>query len=508
MKTKDSRILSKLKGNLHKRLGKTGALEHPLSGPVLGGGNIDYEMSGRVHGLVSGGIGAIHEMVRASGFVQAIDSRLHLLKYHMPYHESDHVLALAYTICNGGSCVEDLEMCRRDASFMDALGAARLPDPTTAGDFLRRFGPESILLLMELRNQVAQEFWRTGLSPQQRQMAYVEADGTLCPTDGQTKQGMDISYKGLWGYHPLVVSLANTKEPLYIVNRPGNVNSSQGAAQYFDLALKHVLEVFERVTFRGDTDFSQTRYLDGWDQTGRVRFVFGYDACPKLRLLAEGLEEGAWKLLERPAHYEVKTKPRQRPQNIKQQIVQERGYKNYQLEKEHVAEFDYKPEACKQAYRMVCVRKTIHVEQGQAQLFDEVRYLFYITNDRQAQASQIVFEANKRCDQENLLSQLKSQVHALSPCSNTLDSNWAWMVIASLAWTFKSWFSLLMPDAAQRHTTLCMEFKGFVNRFLRIPCQVVRTARRTVLRILGYNDSLLAFFSTLGEIRRLSRIRV
>lgn len=506
VKTKDREILSKLKNNLKDRLSRKHQQKAQATTPVLSGGNVRYEMSGRVRGLVSGGIAAIHEMVRASGFVELVNSCVRLFKIRQPYSESDHILALAYNIFHGGTCVEDLEECRCDENLLDALGAQSIPDPTTAGDFLRRFTPETIVDLMEVKNEVSREFWLTGLSDSQRRMAYIEGDGTIAPTDAQTKQGMDISYKGLWGYHPLVISLANTKEPLYIVNRPGNAPSSQGAAEYFDRALKHVLAVFDKATLRGDTDFSQTRYLDAWDKTGRVRFVFGYDCIEAVRQRAQQLV--SWSRLSRPKRYEVKTRPRRRPANIKQQIVKQRGYKEMRLLYEDVAEFDYQPGACKKPYRMVVVRKTIRVEQGQLHLFDEQRYFFYITNDWQAKASQIVFEANKRCDQENLLSQLHSQVHALRPRSNTLESNWAWMVIASLAWTFKSWFSLMIPEGRERHKSLCMEFKGFVRRFIRIPCQLVCTGGESVLRILGYNDSLPTFFAAFDEIRRLRILRV
>lgn len=508
MKARDRRIVSKLKKNLSSRLEREVPVKYHWMGPVLSGGNVRYEMSDRIHGVSSGGISAIHELVRASGLVESIDSNVRLLKVHRPYRESDHVLSLAYNVLNGGTCVQDLELCRQDENFMDALDAVRVPDPTTSGDFLRRFSHESIVQLMESTNQSRRKFWRRGLSKEQRYMAYVEADGTYSITDGQTKQGMEINHKGLWGYHPLVVSLANTKEPLYIVNRPANATSAQDAAEYFDRAMKHVLAVFENVTFRGDTDFSQTCFLDRWDETGRVRFIFGYDAYANLRQIADGLGKSAWTRLRRPARYEVKTTPRERATNIKEQIVQERGYKNYHLRYEDVSEFSYQPTSCAKAYRMVVLRKTIKVDQGQTYLFDQVRYFFYITNDHDVSASAIVLEANDRCDQENLHSQLHSQVHALSPCSNTLESNWAWMVIASLAWTFKSWFSLMIPDPGERNKSIRMEFKGFLNRFIRLPCQVVRTSRRLVLRVLGYRPSLETFFATVAEIHRLFILRV
>ena len=126
--------------------------------------------------------------------------------------------------------------------------------------------------------------------------AILDADGTLVATTGQCKQGMDIAYNGIWGYHPLVMSLANTREVLRIVNRSGNRPSHEGAAEALDLAAATCLRGgFHQVLLRGDTDFSQTEHLDRWDADGRITFIFGYDAMPNLEDLAEQLPAKAWK---------------------------------------------------------------------------------------------------------------------------------------------------------------------------------------------------------------------
>ena len=375
---------------------------------MFAAGNIHYEVADRTRAIGCGGIGAVHLLARRVGLIEAIDQDLHLLKVHLPYHESDHVLNIAYNVISGGDCLQDLELLRNDEGYLDALGAQRIPDPTTAGDFCRRFGSaEQVIGLMDTINRARLNVWKQQ-PPEFFARAVLDADGTIAPTNGQCKAGMDISYDGQWSYHPLVVSLANTKEPLYLLNRSGNRPSHEDAAGYFDKSIGLCRKAgFKSVLLRGDTDFTQTRQLDRWDGD-RVEFVFGIDAMPNLVEHAGNLPESAWKPLDRPARYKVKTAPRQRPENVKESVVRRREFQNIRLLGEHVAEFSYRPTACQKIYRMVVVRKNLSVEKGENVLFDDVRYFFYITNDWGRSAEQIVFLANDRCDQENLIEQLKN----------------------------------------------------------------------------------------------------
>jgi len=159
-----------------------------------------------------------------------------------------------------------------------------------------------------------------------------------------------------------------------------------------------------------------------------------------LETMAQDLPDSLWMPFVRPAKYEVSTEARRKPANVKERIVAERQYKNIRLESEQVAEFDYSPTKCKKTYRMIVLRKNLSVEKGEEVLFDDIRYFFYITNDRVSSAAKIVRLANGRCDQENLIEQLKNGVAALRMPVDNLVSNWAYMVMASLAWTLKAWF--------------------------------------------------------------------
>jgi hypothetical protein len=463
--------------------------------PMFAAANIHYELADKTAAITHGGIGAIHLLVKKTGLAKRIDETLRLLKVHAPYHESDHVLNIAYNALCGGRTLDDIELRRNDRVFLDALGAKSIPDPTTAGDFCRRFDADAIVKLQQVINEVRLDVWKQ-LGPSFTSgTARIDADGSTVATTGECKEGMDIAYNGTWGYHPLVVSLANTGEPLSIVNRPGNRPSHDGVAPEFDDAIELCRRAgFKDILLRGDTDFALTGEFDCWDEEG-VRFIFGYDKRPNVVAIADDHDEEMYRELERRAEREVATHPRHRPSNVQDEIVRERGYETLRLVREDVVDFPYQPGKCKKTYRIVAVRKTITHTRGQSELFDEFRYFFYITNDFELSCDAVVHEARQRCDQENLIAQLKGGVRALHAPVNTLNANGAYMLMASLAWTLKAWFALLLPVSPrwrdrhekERADILRMEFRTFINAIINIPAQIIRAGRRIIYRLLAWN---------------------
>ena len=500
MKPNDSKILHQRKEDLSKRLERKQWPEQEKA--LLRAQNIHYEMAEKARAIDCGGIGAFHLLACNSGLVEALNDQVHLLKRHLPYHESDHVLNIAYNTLTGGTCLEDIELRRNDETFMDGLGAERIPDPTTAGDFTRRFSDGDVVELMEAINSIRPKLWKKRLPRGERKEAILDVDGTHAPTWGECKEGIGLSYDGEWGYHPLLVSLANTSEPLYLVNRSGNCVSHDGAVPWMDRAIALVRQSFQRVSLRGDTDFALTGHFDRWSAEG-VGFAFGVDAMPNLVKIAEGLEEKRWKVLKRREKRPLSGQRRQRPRRFKEEIVVENGYRNIRLQREQVAEFSYRPTKCQRSYRMIVLRKTLSMEEGQMRLWDEVRYFFYITNRSDLSTAEVVGFCHGRCNQENLIEQLKNGLKALRMPVDNLVSNWSYMVMASLAWTLKAWFALLVRRREHRDQLLAMEFRRFLHGLIRIPVQIITGGRRIIYRVLGYNQWTHTFLATFDRVRRL-----
>ena len=136
VKVKDIEIVRQREEEIARRLDRKWTGER--GEPVLAGGNIHYEISDRVQAIDCGGLGLIQLLVKKLGLAESINQRVQVLKRHLPYRESDPVLNLIYNVMSGGSCLQDVEARRRDVGYLDALGARKVPAPSTELDFLRR----------------------------------------------------------------------------------------------------------------------------------------------------------------------------------------------------------------------------------------------------------------------------------------------------------------------------------------------------------------------------------
>jgi len=396
---------------------------------------------------------------------------------------------MSYNILTGGNCLEDIERLRNDSVFLDALGTKRIPDPTTAGDFLRRFKDDDVIRLMDTTNIINQAVWQAKVKKKKTD-AIVDIDDTIQKTYGEKKEGIARSYKGIWGFAPLIITEATTGMHLYVINRSGNKTFSTKVADWIDKSIETVENYFRNIYVRGDTEFCLTKEFDKWDKKG-VFFTFGYKCIDKLVNIACSLPAYKWKRFRREKKHEDNGKP-----NYKQEFVEGKGYRDLHLKKEYVAEFRYKPGKCKKEYRVIVLKKVIDVKQGQTFLFEEVRFFFYITNIEHMTPEEIVKHINGRCNHENKLQQLKDKngVHALKMPVAEFTANWAYSVIGALAWNIKSWLGLFMKSKPLSDKVVRMEMKTFQNYLINIPCQVITAGRYITYRFLNFNPWLDELF--------------
>jgi Transposase DDE domain group 1 len=493
-----------------RRLKRTEGGRSSTGGPVMKMSRMKLDVSERINAHDAGGLGLIHQMVQRVGLPAAIDDQLKLLKIHRPYLESDHVLAIAYNTLAGGACLDDMERQRQNEALLDNLGARTLPDPTTAGDFCRRFKTShNVDVLMDALNDVRVKIWRNQAADFLEE-AVIDGDGSIVETTGECKEDISLSYKGTWGYQPLLISLANTQEPLFLVNRTASDHSAAGAAEYYDRAIEACRQAgFKKIRARGDTAFSQSEHLDRWDEDG-VQFVFGFPYARGLQPRIEAIADEEWTALERPPKPAAATGPRTRPENVKQRIVTEKGYRDLRLKSEAVAEYEHQPSKCEKSYRMIVLRKELETYKGEELLFEEYRYFLYITNDRKLTTHEVVRESNLRCGQEKLIGELKDKVRSLRAPLGDLVSNWAWMVMSTLAWSLKAWAALSLPRGGRwrekheedRARLLGMGFRNFVESMIRVPVQVVIAARQIHVRLLAWNSEQRLFLRLADVVER------
>ena len=463
------------------------------SQPLLGGLPMHYELAERTRVISMGGLGALHTLVTRLDLPALLNAQVSVFKRHLPYWESDHILSVCYNVLTGGKPLQDMNRLRRDEGYLEALGVERLPAPSTAGDFLRRFKEDDILALQEGIHQARQKVWQHLPEPA-RCLATIDVDGTLVETDAQGKEGIDYcAYKKQWGYGPLLVSLAETGEVLYVVNR---------SAAWIQRALDQVQPAFETVWLRGDTAFSLTQEFDDWDEQG-VRFIFGYDAYDNLIQQAQALEASAWETLLRPPKYEIKTVPRTKPKNVKQAIVEQRGFERIETIQEEVACFDYQPTQCKKGYRMLVLRKHLRITKKGKEVEQTIRYFFYSTNDWMGLTPDLVLFYDERGGQEHLIGQLKSSVPAFHAPADTLLANGTYMVIAALAWNLKAWYGLLLKEPTLQQQVVRMEFKQFLERFIHLPCQIIHSGRRLLYRVVQFTTDTLTVLDSLEQLNAL-----
>ena len=434
-----------------------------------------------------GGLALAAGLVKRLGVARELDHHLHLLKMHRPYHESDHVLAQVYNLFAGGQCIEDMANLQGSEAVRRMLGAERLPDPTTGGDFLRRFGENDLREFDAAMDAIQERAWRK-IHKGPRALALVDLDSHVRPVYGAQKEGADFSYKGTWAYHPLLVTLAGTNECLRLINRSGNTPSAAGTADVLGDLFPLLNRNFRRVIVRGDSAFYDHSIMDACVASEQF-FAFVVGSMKNVNALADGLPPEAWRPFLTKAQRAQQARPtpagkqRRRRENLRRNTARRRKKLDLLLKEQWIAELAYKPARSKGTFRLLIRRQRIEVSSKQGELFDQWRFRFAITNLPAAEysAEDAMDLTYERCDQENMIEQLGNGIAGMRMPTGDLRANAAFLCCARLAHNLKSWLGQLVLPAE----TVRWEWRRFRQAFVYIAAEVVHHARQVIVRLSG-----------------------
>jgi hypothetical protein len=455
-------------------------MRHPL---------LDLESDPRGEMTHYGGLVLAQQFVRRFGVAKRLDDGLMLFKRHAPYHESDHVLALAYTLYADGTCLEDQSALQGSEAVRRLVGACRIPDPTTAGDFLRRFKTaQEVEGLSGIIDEVQEAVWSKLPGKMRRrrkkhEYALVDLDGHIKPLYGVQKEGADFSYDGRWSYQPLVVSLGGSGECLKVVNQPGSARPSEVAAKALKEVLPMVRRHFRNAIVRGDTDFDRSDVYNEAIDAGAY-FAIGGRLYPNRAALVEAIAEESWKPFIPRADRKARSEPSRhgRTANWRRKKAEDRKFRTLRTVKQWVSEIAYQPAGLAGGCRMIVRRILIEERDGQGALFEHFRYRLVLTNlPHSYTAGQVVDITYQRCDQENVIEQFGAGIAGWRMPVAEFMGNSAWLQIARLAWNLGKWIAqIALPSEVVR-----WEWKRFRRHFVYIAAKVLKKGRRLVVRLAG-----------------------
>ena len=430
-----------------------------------------------------GGLSLAARLLSSLKAQEILGDHLSLLSSPKRYRDSDHVVAQVLNLFAGGSCLEDLARLQCSAPVRHMLGAGCIPDPTTSGDFLRRFDDVQLAALDRAGDELQRRVWKLARGKKKQKLGIVDLDSHVHPVFGDKKEGADFSYKRCFGYHPLVASLSCTGEVLRAINRSGNVPSAEGAADCLRDIFPLLGERFQSVLVRGDSAFCQQPIYDACEEAGHF-FAMVSPAHVNLKKLAEDVRIRSWKpfLAEEQERDRDKKPRRKKKQNFRRRTARKRGKRDLKLIRQWVAEVDYKPARSSTTYRLIIRKQRIETSGGQGVLFNEYRYRYVLTNlPKTRSAENVVRLTYARCDQEKVIEQLKNGVSAFRMPLGQMNANSAFLKIGALAHNLKAWLcQIALPVECAR-----WEWKRFRYAFVYAAARVIRHARTITLRFTG-----------------------
>ena len=450
------------------------------------------------------GMVPVRNLVERLGIATILDSHVSVLKRHRPYFESDHILNFVYNFLTGGEVINDIERLQESEGIRRVLGTERIPDPTTAGDFLVRFGEKDIDVFQDSCNEI-QDTAFSLLDRKRKELATIEHDSSIHEVYGQKKEGADYAYENTYSYNVQYVTLAETGDVLYQELREGNRYSSYGLSEILPGILDRVSKHFTQLRYRADSASYDKAIVQPLDERG-VEFYISADQTKPLMQQVASIDVGAWKRFRRMNLRATERKPpvkkRKKRKNHKKRVLDRRKPNRQRRGETCIASFRYQPVGWQKPYRFVVTRTEVLDKYGQLYLEEGLsKYLYHIivTNDFDASDTKVMHIARGRANQENLIKDFKYGLGLSHVPTGFFLANQIYFKIAALAWNIKTWMLNLLSlgDGA------VLRFKRFLYLWINHACIVSKTGRNTVVISMDPGEYFSRYAKALNAVAQL-----
>ena len=450
------------------------------------------------------GILPVRNLVERLDVASVLDSNISILKRHKPYFKSDHILNFVYNFLTGGEVINDIERLQEAKGILRILGTESVPDPTTAGDFLVRFGEKDIEAFQDSFDRIQDSAFSL-LDRKRKEVATIEHDSSIHEVYGQKKEGADYAYENTYSYNVQYITLAETGDVLHQELREGNRYSSFGLSAILPGILDRVGNHFKHLRYRADSASYDKDIVRPCDERG-VEFYISADQTKRLMGEVAGIEEGAWKCFRdmnlRATRKKRPVKKRKKRKNHKKAVLDRRKPNRKRRGQTHIASLFYQPLGWQKPYRFVVKRTEVIDKHGQLYLEEGLCKYFYhiiVTNNFDASDTRVMHIAQGRANQENLIKDFKYGLGLSHVPTGFFLANQIYFKIAALAWNIKTWMLNLLSlgDGA------VLRFKRFLYLWIDHACIVSKTGRDSVLIRMDPGEYFSRYANALDAVARL-----
>jgi hypothetical protein len=387
------------------------------------------------------GLSLFYAMAETLKIPKSLDNHVQVKQRDSGYCESEHILALAANAFVGGDFLDDLEALREDAAIKLALGRKEIPDPTTAGDFCRRFKLGHILQInkafAEIEHRVYKQ--RKGIS-----QLTIDVDAKVHEVYGKKKQGAAKAYNGVYSLQPMYAFADETDELVHVEMRSGNTHPGAKALSYLRRLAKKIPYSVKKIYLRSDSAFYNREVVEFCEEKGWEFSITAEKTAALLRVI-NALGPDAW-------HHDSED---------------EIAY----------GEFTYNPVKWKKECRYLVRREREKEKQGQKALFEKYSYYVVVTNKKgEVKALMKAHAGRGRC--EKRIGQFSNEFLSHLPLKEFM-ANWVYLLCAQLAYNLSLWIRDLVLPKSYR--------KKHIKRIRRtiglIASKVVSGGRQISLRI-------------------------